>query len=250
MFSLGRFTSKRSTAGNPLPAYRTVSRRALLRSASVASLALLIPGVANAATKKKPKPKPKPAAPTKAPSGAVPATTAAPAVAVPKAPAGGGASFDAVNEVVVSFTYQPEGGGGFVKNPYVVVWIENEGGKLLKTVSINAERGRGSRWLEHLTRWFTADGARISAGGVDTAESITSATKLPGAYNVRWDGSDDQGVPLVLGTYYVCIEAARERGPREASLIREKVDLGSLTKVSPADSGELVKATIALRKRA
>jgi hypothetical protein len=224
--------------------YRSVSRRAFLRSSIAAAALTVVPrGIAGAATKKKTKPKARAKTTTTKPAVA---TTVAAAAAV----AAGSATetFDVTKEMAFAFTYEASGGGR-VKNPYIAIWIEDLDGKLVKTVSLWFQRGKGLRWLPDLIRWYKVDSDRISAGGVDTAETISSATRLPGSYSVVWDGSNDQGVPVGLGEYYVCIEASRERGPYQ--LIREKIALGAApTKIPLPPKGELTKANLELRVRA
>lgn len=148
----------------------------------------------------------------------------------------------AAGEMVISFTYTwgPE---GKIEPPYVAVWIEDEDGFLVETVALYYEQGRkGSRWLDHLDRWFTVDAARVEAGGPDTAVTISSATREPGTYAVAWDGLAD-GQPAPAGRYHVCIEAVREDGPY--SLIREPFDLaGSLAETTLPDVGELSMASV------
>jgi hypothetical protein len=60
---------------------------------------------------------------------------------------------------------------------------------------------------------------------------------------VAWDGRDANGAGVSQGTYFVCIEAAREHGPYE--LIRQEITLGATAFESKlADNGELTAATV------
>ncbi|GAA5511979.1 hypothetical protein Dcar01_00693 [Deinococcus carri] len=107
---------------------------------------------------------------------------------------------------------------GRVKRPYVAVWIEDAQGNPVRTLTVWAQTtGRGPRWIPDLRRWY-----RANAGLLDT---VSSATRNPGTYALAWDGKTDRGSLASQGTYYVCIEAAREHGPY--SLVREKVTLGT-----------------------
>lgn len=145
-------------------------------------------------------------------------------------------------EMVVAFTYTMATGGK-LENPYVAVWIEDQQELLIDTVALFFEqRRRGVRWLDHLDRWFDVDAERIAAGGLDTAATISSATREPGTYTVAWDGLAD-GAAVPAGRYYVCIESVREDGPY--SLIREPFDLtGSLRETLLPDVGELSAASV------
>lgn len=147
-----------------------------------------------------------------------------------------------VGELVVSFTYT-QGIGGKNERPYIAVWIENEAGELLETVSLWYEQGRrGARWLDHLDRWWAVDQSRIAGGGVDDSVVISSATRQAGSHAVAWDGTID-GTVAAAGRYFVCVEAAREEGP--LSLVRETFDLvGSSFEAALPDSGELSAVTV------
>ena len=53
---------------------------------------------------------------------------------------------------------------------------------------------------------------------------MSSATRPPGKYTVRWDGKDNQGQTVKPGKYTICIEAAREHGTYQ--VIRQELDFG------------------------
>jgi hypothetical protein len=191
-------------------------------------------------------------APAPAPTTAAKATAPAGAVG-----AAAGAAFDAAKELAISFSYvadttaggNPPGGGGGgggkgggLKNPYVVVWIENAAGVPVRSISLNYQAGRGEQYLRDLTRW-----ARTAQASAAVA-TISSATKVPGAYKIVWDGNDDKKAPVAQGDYFVCIEAAREHGPYE--IVREQISIGAESFVKPlAAKGELQDVTVELRAR-
>lgn len=107
---------------------------------------------------------------------------------------------------------------GFVKRPYVAVWIEDANGKTVRNLTVWVQQNRmNPRWLSELRRWTRENSALVS--------TISSATRSPGTYAVAWDGKNDKGAVAPQGDYYVCIETAREHGPY--SLVREKVTVGS-----------------------
>jgi hypothetical protein len=191
------------------------------------------------------------------------ATPTTAATETPAAPAAGG--FDPTKEVLISYSYvvdagaaaggppPPPGGGagkggGRVHNPYIAVWIEAADGSIVRNVSLNYQVGRGDRWLNELRRWFTAEQARIAKGAKSSIDTISSATRVPGTFQVLWDGMDETKQPVALGDYFVCIEASRERGPYE--IVRESVSLGKTPAVKAlADQGELQKVSVELRAR-
>lgn len=108
--------------------------------------------------------------------------------------------------------------GGFVKRPFVAVWIEDDQGNTVRNLTVWVSQNRlNPRWLYELRRWTRQN--------VDLLSTVSSATRNPGTYAVAWDGKNDKGAVAPQGDYYVCIETAREHGPY--SLVREKITVGS-----------------------
>lgn len=172
--------------------------------------------------------------PTSTP-GLKPSPTATETEAAPVAPG----QQAVLGEMVIAFTYTQSSGG---KNewPYVAVWLEDAAGELVHTVALWYQQGRkGSRWLDHLSRWYTAE---AEASNANSSSTISSATRAPGSYAVVWDGGLNDGA-APAADYFVCIESAREEGPY--SLIREAFRLeGSLPESPLADAGELSGASV------
>ncbi|SMB79745.1 DUF2271 domain-containing protein [Deinococcus hopiensis] len=139
----------------------------------------------------------------------------------------------------IAFTVATQAGGR-VKRPYVAVWIEDEQGKPVRTLTVWAQTtGRGPRWIPDLRRWY-----RQSSALLDT---VSSATRNPGSYAVAWDGKTDAGALSSQGTYYVCIESAREHGPY--SLVREAVTVGATAfKKDLTPNGDIEAARVQLGK--
>jgi hypothetical protein len=157
------------------------------------------------------------------------------------APAGG--AFSTANEMAISFSFVADAAaGGRFHNPYVAVWIEDAAGAAVRSISLNYQLGRGDKWLPDLTRWFR------TAKPTAAVETISSATKVPGAYKLAWDGMNDKKEPVALGDYFVCIEAAREKGPYQ--IVREQVSVGAAPFAKPlAAKGELQDVSVELRAR-
>jgi thiamine biosynthesis lipoprotein len=102
--------------------------------------------------------------------------------------------------------------------PYVAVWIEDENGQAVKTLCLWMERG--SSWVKKLSRWN-----RLPDKDPKLIRTLTRATRMPGRYKLRWDGTDDSGQALPHGKYTVFLEAVREHGTH--GLIRKEVFLGT-----------------------
>ena len=172
-------------------------------------------------------------APTATAAGSSPSSTA---------PASAGDTFPSGGKLVVDFTYTAAASGGpRVNNPYIAVWIEDADGALVRTVSLWFKRAE-AKYLQELKRWYAVDQGGATDNAVDT---VSGATRVAGTASVMWDGTDGDGSPVAQGTYFVCIEAAREHGPYE--LVRGPIDIASTaTTVQLTANGELTAASAML----
>ncbi len=102
----------------------------------------------------------------------------------------------------------PSPGGGprpkEIYRPYVVVWVEDAKGKVVRTITV---WGTDERYQRKLTTW-TNELGRSNESALVTAR----ATRPPGSYTVVWDGKDDVGRRLPMGTYKISLELCREEG--------------------------------------
>lgn len=214
------------------------SRRGFLWTALVATGSMLVgTNPAGAALKKTTKKTAKKTT-TKAASAATPTTK----------PATGTSAFASTQELVLSYSYAPTDSGFRVNNPFVAVWFEDLNGGSIRTLQVSYKPGKGLRWLPDLRRWYQADQVRQITGGTDLLATVSSATRLPGAFSLAWNGLDDQGTPVPPGDYLICIEAAREHGPY--SLVKEKVTINAnMAPMKLPDNGELVAVTATLQPK-
>ena len=137
-------------------------------------------------------------------------------------------------------------GGGRAKRPFVAVWIEDKDGYPLRTIALWYH---GDRWLPDLRAWNRADQMRQMSEGGQIAASISSATRSPGKYTLKWDGKDSQGRPVPAGKYTVAIEAAREHGTHQT--VRREVDFaGEPQHVDLPANTELASVSLDLRRKA
>lgn len=120
---------------------------------------------------------------------------------------GGGPAWDDAYELAVDFEIAQPNEGRYHR-PYVAVWVEDTAGHPVRTLLLWVNNsGRGPRYIHELRKWFSA-----AADSQQLISTISGATRLPGKYNVSWNGRDDAGRPVPQGTYRVLIEAAREHG--------------------------------------
>jgi thiamine biosynthesis lipoprotein ApbE len=125
--------------------------------------------------------------------------------------------------------------------PYVAVWVEDANRKPVKTIALWSQK---PRYLSDLRSWYHDDQARVSAGQPDLAYTLSSATRPPGKYTLRWDGTDDAGKPLPPGPYTILIEAAREHGTYQ--LMKQEIDFNGRTprQVTLPENTEIAGATL------
>ena len=98
----------------------------------------------------------------------------------------------------------PAAGGRKIKRPFVAVWVEDSTGKRVRTVAV---WGRERKYLRELRAWW-----KLAQAQPEWAATVTRATRNAGQHRIEWDGMDDQGQPLPMGTYTLTIEADREHG--------------------------------------
>jgi thiamine biosynthesis lipoprotein ApbE len=95
------------------------------------------------------------------------------------------------------------------RRPYVAIWVEDADHFPVRTISLWFQK---PRWLPDLKTWYHSDQVRNLAEGSDISATVSSATRSPGKYTLRWDGKDNAGKPVKSGKYTILIEAAREHG--------------------------------------
>jgi thiamine biosynthesis lipoprotein len=90
------------------------------------------------------------------------------------------------------------------KRPYVAVWVEDSSDKLVRVLAIWGTKSKYQSSLS--TIW-----GRLQ-GNFNPLRSVTRATRPAGKYDLVWDGLDDHGKPVPLGTYRITIETNQEGG--------------------------------------
>jgi FAD:protein FMN transferase len=129
---------------------------------------------------------------------ATPTPTKATSTATPTTATASGA-WPAGYEAVVTLNLSARG-----KRPYVVVWIEDAAGKLVKSLAF---WGNDKKYQKKMTVWWALGGSNTPL-----VSAITKATRPAGRYTLAWDGTDDAGKPVKTGTYGVRIETSQEDG--------------------------------------
>ena len=130
------------------------------------------------------------------------------------------------------------------RRPYVAIWVEDKDKFPVRTVALWLEK---DRWLPELKGWYRDDRLRLLAEGNEIVATVSSATRPPGKYTMKWDGKDAKGVPVKPAKYTICIEVAREHGSYQ--LLRQEIDLTAGAKQFPLTGGtEIAAASIDYRK--
>lgn len=124
-----------------------------------------------------------------------------------------------------------------VRRPYVAVWIEDQDKFPVRTVALWVEK---IRYLNEMKAWYKDDRLRSMAEGSDILRSVSSATRPPGKYTVKWDGKDNSGKLVKAGKYTVLVEAAREHGTYQ--LLRQEIDFSGTPKNVQLPGGTEISA--------
>ena len=160
----------------------------------------------------------------------------------PAPPAADASAFDSSYELIVNLELARI--EGRARRPYVAVWIEDKDKFPVRTVALWLEK---TRWLPELKTWYHDDKMRSMAEGNNITKSVSSATRAPGKYTIKWDGKDNAGKLVKAGPYTVCIEVAREHGTYQ--MIRQEVDFSGTAKQIPlAGNVEVSSASLDYRK--
>ncbi len=238
---------------SPLTRFEAVSRRHFLRQSLAAAGGLAIAGTALAACSANADDADvfdtSDTSDTSAPTSAVPDTTAAPpdTTSAPESAPTTSADddlFPAGAELQVNFTYTAADSGSRIRNPYIAVWVENPTGELVQTIALWYS-AREAKYVRELTRWYEAEVTLLDGGGADNVDAISGATRTAGAYSVVWDGTDVDGNIVAQGDYVICVESAREHGPRSLSTGAIAVGSSGFSTALP-DDGELSAVTVNL----
>lgn len=132
---------------------------------------------------------------------------------------------------------------GRSRRPFVAIWVENSNKETVRTVALWFNK---PRWLPDLKEWFRKNKDRYQNGSQDVY-SISSATRAPGSYTLKWDGKNDNGEYVKPDTYTVYIEVVREHGGYE--LLKQVIECKKKPQqFSLTGSVEMNSATVEYKK--
>jgi thiamine biosynthesis lipoprotein ApbE len=134
----------------------------------------------------------------------------------------------------------------WARRPYVAVWIEDKDKFPVRTIALWFNK---PRWLPEMRAWNHDERVRAMAEGTAITASVSSATRPPGKYTLKWDGKDNAGKPVKAGKYTVCIEASREHGGYQIQ--RQEMEFNGTPKHVPLPGGaELASLSLDYAKKA
>ena len=151
---------------------------------------------------------------------------------------------DAPFDLTITLELAPN--GYFANRPYLAVWAEDSSRKPVRTIALWFNK---DRYLPDLRAWYRVAQSSSAQNAYRYAHSVSSATRSPGKYTLKWDGRDDSGKPVSASWYTIFIEAAREGGTYQ--LMRQAVDFsGAPGKIDLKPNAEIASATLDYHKRA
>ena len=106
--------------------------------------------------------------------------------------------------LTLKMTLVQTSGRAGLHRPYVGVWAENASNKMVRILAFWANE---RRYYTELSILFNRAGR-----SQDRLHSVARATRAPGAYELMWDGLDDQGAPVPSGAYKITVETNQEGG--------------------------------------
>jgi len=129
--------------------------------------------------------------------------------------------------------------------PYIAVWVEDQDHLPVRTIALWFGK---MRYLNELRSWYRDDQRRSGANNMDLTRTVSSATRPPGRYTLKWDGKDDEGKLVKPGKYTICIEAAREHGSYQ--ILHQEMDFNGKPQQATLPAGsELGATTLDYHKR-
>ena len=130
------------------------------------------------------------------------------------------------------------------RRPFVAIWIEDKDKNSIRTLTVWFNK---PRWLRDLRAWYRANNTKFNAES-GSIRTVSSATRSAGAYEIKWDGKDDNGQLVKKGTYTVYIEVAREHGTYQ--LISQELKVtNKATKIELPSNIEVASASLEVKKK-
>ena len=148
-----------------------------------------------------------------------------------------------VFELIINLEIKLQG-EQFTKRPYVAVWVEDQNHATVRTIALWHER---DRYLPELKSWYLKYRGMYNADKTFLG-SVSSATRSPGKYTIKWDGKDDKGNLTAPGLYTIKIEVSREHGTYQ--LMRQELNCNDQPQlINLPGNTEIATASLDYRKK-
>ncbi len=149
-------------------------------------------------------------------------------------------------ELAVNFSFRAP--GGRYNRPYAAVWIEDERGTPVRTLSLWASSAPGKqKYLAELRRWWRGEQKRRATDSTDLVSTVSSPPPRRELHSSGTGGATGTSRSR-QGNYVLCLEMAREDGPY--GRVRQPLTIGASPFRTAVDGdGELTDVTAELRRR-
>lgn len=155
-----------------------------------------------------------------------------------------GGAWDSSMELTIDFEIAQT--RGMAKRPFVAAWVEDADHFQIRTIALWYHE---DRYLTEMKSWFRSDRMRAMAEGKEIFRTISSATRGPGKYSLKWDGKDNVGKLARAGKYTVYLEIAREHGTHQ--LVKKEMEFnGTPDRIAFPANTELTSASFDYHKLA
>jgi FAD:protein FMN transferase len=133
---------------------------------------------------------------------------------------------------------------GPYRRPFVAIWIEDKDKTPVKNLLVWYNK---PKWLRDMKAWYRANYSNFNVES-QTINSISSATRPAGKYDIKWDGKNDKGEYVKEGTYTVNIEVVREHGTYQ--LITQDIKINNkASKFKLPANPEVASASLEIKKK-
>lgn len=99
--------------------------------------------------------------------------------------------------------------------PYVAVWIEQPNQQFVANLSVWYDQKKrdngGTKWLKDLRQWWRKSGRELTM----PVDGLSGATRAVGEHTLVFKSEAAPLSTLMVGSYQLVVEAAREGGGRE-----------------------------------
>lgn len=139
-------------------------------------------------------------------------------------------------QVTIDLSLNKRPPGKKYRRPYLAVWIENEKGRRIRTLTV---WGRKHKYVRTLTEWW-----RKAPRDRREVDAFTHPTRRPGRHSLIWDGKDDSGKHVNRGSYTIRVEVRREHGTHVRNMKAKLACEGTIETATFKPNVEVTKSAV------